>query len=508
MRRPINWLIVLLMLVGLLHSALVRADTPSSRKLISECWYERRTDKGKMGYLHQATYLVEVDGRKIYRSEQRDLLKYLRSGDPYTAEDSQYCVETEDGQVLELGYKTALGKNQFLIVRGKPKGDVLLLEVLDQQGLKTIFEQTVPWDKRAIGLAAQDRLLAGKELKPGQIIAFHYFQTSMNRVIPSTFTVIGSQQITIGGELRPVIAIRQSYPKDIYFDPSDLFIDPQSRELLRTQEESSGFGVLIQDKVTQSQALAEFTPEVKDVESPILINKPIKPFRRGGPKELIIKVSHDTDDDIATLFVPDGRQEVIKAMGKTVELRLRTKPQVNKDEPTPDDPKPPQEFLASNFYIRSDAAEVIALAKKAVGDETDPRIRMRLIRNWVRRNVKGGYEVPFATADEVARTLEGDCTEMGVLSAAMGRALGIPTRICFGLVYDNDNPGFGGHLWTEAYVKGHWEVFDATGVVHMLGAAYLKVGHYSLHGVINPDELTPVRRAFAGKMHVELVENR
>lgn len=486
----------------------LQAETPVPRKLVSESWHERRTEQGKMGFTHQATFLIEVDGRSLYRTELRSLVRYLRSGDPYTSEDREYCVETAEGKIVELGYKAALGKSQFLIVRGKSRGDMLLLEVLDQEEKQTIFKQEVPWDDQALGLAAHDRLLKDRELTPGQTITFRYFQSTMNRVIPTTYTVLGPRQIQYGGESRDVIALRQSYPKEIYFDPSELFIDPQTREVLRAEEESSGFGLVFQEKVTKAQALKEFKPEVKDVEAPILINKPIQPFRRGGPKELIIKVQHDSDDEVATLFVAEDRQEVIKAEGHTVQMRLRHKAPLSKDEPAPPEPVPDAEYTESNFYIRSDDPMVIALAKKAVGDEKEPRFQMRLIRQWVRRNVKGGYEVPFATADEVARTLEGDCTEMGVLVAAMGRAVGIPTRVCFGLVYDQENPGFGGHLWTEAYVDGRWEVFDGAGVIQMLGAAYLKVGHFSLKGVINPEELTAVRRAFAGKMKIEWTESK
>lgn len=133
---------------------------------------------------------------------------------------------------------------------------------------------------------------------------------------------------------------------------------------------------------------------------------------------------------------------------------------------------------------------------------------MNRIASWVKKKVKGDYEVGFATADEVARTLEGDCTEMGVLCAAMGRTLGIPTRVCFGLVYDPDNPGFGGHLWTEAYVDGNWETFDATGVLNVMGAAYLRIDGYSMHGVLNPDELAGVRRGFNGRMKVFLLDTK
>ena len=95
-----------------------------------------------------------------------------------------------------------------------------------------------------------------------------------------------------------------------------------------------------------------------------------------------------------------------------------------------------------------------------------------------------------------------------VLAAAMCRSLGIPSRVCFGLVYDTENPGFGGHLWTEVFIDGHWEMLDPTGVLYQVGAAYIKVGAFSMKDVLNPDELVSVRRAFAGKMKVDILESK
>ena len=43
--------------------------------------------------------------------------------------------------------------------------------------------------------------------------------------------------------------------------------------------------------------------------------------------------------------------------------------------------------------------------------------------------------LPDATAAEVARSREGDCTEHAVLLAALARARGIPARVAMGLVY-------------------------------------------------------------------------
>jgi len=79
--------------------------------------------------------------------------------------------------------------------------------------------------------------------------------------------------------------------------------------------------------------------------------------------------------------------------------------------------------------------------------------------------------VGFATASEVARTREGDCTEHAVLLAAMLRADGIPARVASGLVFVDSFAGreniFGYHMWTQALVEDEsgqprWLDLDAT----------------------------------------------
>ena len=52
-----------------------------------------------------------------------------------------------------------------------------------------------------------------------------------------------------------------------------------------------------------------------------------------------------------------------------------------------------------------------------------------------------------------------------MLLAALGRALGIPTRVVDGLAYTDHYAGmnhvFVPHAWAQAYVDGRWQSFDA-----------------------------------------------
>lgn len=494
----------MLLLVGIGGSlAGVPEDAPKPR-LLHEVWFERRAPAGKIGWFHQRSVEETRDSANLIRTTQREATKYLRSGDPYSEEDSSWCVERTDGSVVELGYRSALGKTQHLHVRGVPQGDRIRLSVLDGDGKTTLFSVEKPWNPATIGLYAQERFLEGRQLTPGTTFSYITFQNTLNRCVRTTFTIVGPKATQLRGVERELIHARQTWEKDLHFDPSTVWLDPITGRLVKTEDDSTTFGRVMQEVVPAAVAQAEFDGNVRDIEAPIAIDKPLN-LRRGPPKELRVRVEHSSDDELATLFPQDGRQKVLGTENGGVELRLLAKVDAEAEPPAQLE-KPGPEFLESNFYIRSDHPDVLRRFKEAVGDATGGRRQMRLIRQWVRRNVKGDYEVPFATADEVARTLEGDCTEMGVLAAAMGRAAGVPTRVAFGLVYDPENPGFGGHLWTEAYVDGRWEIFDATGVVPLLGAAFIKIGDLSMKDMLNPDEAAAVRRAFAGRMKVTVLE--
>merc|ERR1712226_102981 len=74
----------------------------------------------------------------------------------------------------------------------------------------------------------------------------------------------------------------------------------------------------------------------------------------------------------------------------------------------------------------------------------------------------------FASASETARSKTGDCTEHGVLLAALLRAADIPSRVCNGLVYTHANIAgkmeavFGWHMWSQALIDDAWVDLDAT----------------------------------------------
>jgi hypothetical protein len=122
--------------------------------------------------------------------------------------------------------------------------------------------------------------------------------------------------------------------------------------------------------------------------------------------------------------------------------------------------------LGANEWLQSDAPEIRALAVQAVGKASSPLAKMRRLRNFVSNYVtQHGLDIGYASALEVARTRRGDCTEYAVLLAALARAQGIPTRVVSGIAYAGRAAGalrvFVPHAWTQAWIDGRWQSFDA-----------------------------------------------
>jgi len=140
------------------------------------------------------------------------------------------------------------------------------------------------------------------------------------------------------------------------------------------------------------------------------------------------------------------------------------------------------EMIKPGRFVQSDDANIIALAKQAVGDAKDSAEAARKIEDFVAKYVKNiSLSVGYASATEVAASRRGDCTEFAVLCAALCRAAGIPARVTVGVAYVNDfegKTGFGGHAWTEAYIGDKWIGLDSAFKAGALGK--FDAGHIAL----------------------------
>ena len=112
-----------------------------------------------------------------------------------------------------------------------------------------------------------------------------------------------------------------------------------------------------------------------------------------------------------------------------------------------------------------------------MGEEKNPVLAAHRIERFVRSYItKKDLNIGFASAEETAKSREGDCTEHAVLCAALGRVVGLPTRCVVGFGYippgvdqptiakgvDPNTGIFGFHMWAEAWIEpDKWVPMDA-----------------------------------------------
>jgi hypothetical protein len=124
------------------------------------------------------------------------------------------------------------------------------------------------------------------------------------------------------------------------------------------------------------------------------------------------------------------------------------------------------EAMKPTRFLQSDDEQVVELARRAIGGTKDAAEAARKIEAFVADYIENrSLSVGYASAAEVAKSRQGDCSEFAVLTAAMCRAVGIPAQVVAGVAYVDDflgNRGFGGHAWVQAYIGDKWIGLDAS----------------------------------------------
>ena len=133
------------------------------------------------------------------------------------------------------------------------------------------------------------------------------------------------------------------------------------------------------------------------------------------------------------------------------------------------------QFLKSTVYIQTEHPAIQAKAIEVIDGEINAWEAAQKLCRWVYENIHDkNLKIGFGSALQTLESLAGDCTEHTVLMIAMVRSVGIPARVCAGLVFQGD--AFYYHFWPEVYV-GEWVAMEPT-----LGQIQADANHIQLAG--------------------------
>ena len=358
----------------------------------------------------------------------------------------------------------------------------------------------------AVGPEAVRRLSDAVPLKPGQPFSFDTFDTDYPQaVVVEKGTVVDQETHDVRGVKRKLWKLTS----EVSFMPgllSTMWVDDQGNDV-ESLTVLPGLGDMHEYVTNRAECMKQ--PEGAEIFATSLIHPNValpSPHDLGQAVYRLIPV--DLNQKI-TLW-NQGEQRVLSSEPGSCEVEV-TAPRFTAADatwqlPHADTPEL-HPYLQASAYLEVNAPEIQALGRKAVGDEKNPVLAAHRIEHFVRAYItKKDLNIGFGSAEETAVSREGDCTEHAVLCAALGRAVGLPTRCVVGLGYlppgdeeptmanavDANTGIFAFHMWAEAWVgPDQWMPMDAA--LDGFDVAHIAISKSALEEV-NPivDLNTPV----------------
>jgi len=484
------------------------ADQPQA-KIVEENWNAAQLNGRSVGYSHMIVRELAREGKKIYVSTVELKLNLRREGQAIQIGMETGSEETADGQVSRVWMRQFQGTRTTVNLQGIVKQDELEVTVKDQNQNQQEFK--VPWDERAIGFYRQEKIFRERKVKPGDKFSFVTFEPTVNGLLTNRVTVKDHEEVqTLKGKKERLLRVEElpdkvEGPQGMMQLPGmTTWLDKDLRPICSEFE----MPLLGKMRLCRGDKSVVTAPGAAGMAPEILVFIPLgRPIARPNEtRSAVYRITLKGDTDPGTAFVNCDRQKSTNVKGDTFELRVQAIPE---PKLAANPGKVKDEYLKSCFYINSDDSRVRKLARQAVGDETDPWAKARLIERWVHDHMNVSFTRDFCSAGEVAKQLSGDCRQHSMLAAAMCRAVDVPSRTAIGLVYATDRSGRIGmafHMWTEVWIDGQWLAIDPTRGEGHVGATHLKVTDSSWHDETSLKPLLPVLRiAEKGKLSIKVI---
>ncbi len=489
-------------LVLLFLFSVSRSQDQAQGKVLKEVWEAAYLEGVQAGFVHSIYREVQAGDRKLVEATVEMDLSLTRFNQTIRLNFIIGNHETEVGKVLAVVMRQNLAQNQRLLVKGKVEGKELKVHI--DAGDQPTREKVVPWHDSVVGLFGQERQFQNRKLTPNSSFEYIRYEPTLVSVIRATVSIKDQEETALPDGRKEKLRrteTRIEKVMDTEFPATITWIDEQG-ERIKTETELPGLGKLTTLRTTQALAMIRDARATVDIGVNQLVRLRTPIARPNETREVVYRLRLKGVTNPQTAIAQDDRQEIRKLEGEQMELVVRglREPATEKAAG-----EPPADYLKSNHFIKSDDPLVRRLAEQAVEGQTEAWAKALRIERWVHDHIKNKtFTEAFATADEVAKRLEGDCTEHAVLAAALCRAAGVPSRTAVGLIYVPRERAMGFHMWIEVWINGKWYALDPTLGQGGVGASHLKITDHHWNDVQSMTPLLPVTRVL-GRIQIEVL---
>ncbi len=462
--RPAALLTVTLLLITVGLSAPARA-ADDSRDDVEESWSVIYMSGQRVGYGRSSVRKEQRGRQTVYLAAHEEHITMRRFGQEIKMISRTKTEETEDGHLLRYTFDMENPPAQPTRNVGTIDGTSLKIETTIAGRTS---ERILKWNDSIRSPMYQDRLLREQPLKPGDSRSLRVFMPEVANIADIRLQADDYREVKLhDGTLKKLLKVRMS---------QSILPGIEMRAYLNEEGEServeAGLLGMVTWTVPKEVALQEIAGAELDVTVNTLIQVKNPPADVHRQNSAVYRIKTPGRNPFE--FLPGSDvQKVTKVSDDTADISLTAR---RPERQTHSTEKPPEDFLSATDYLQVNDSRVQDHARRAAVGSTDPATIAIRMEEYVQKNLKKkNFSTALASAAEVARNLEGDCTEHACLLAAMLRAKKVPSRVAVGLVYAEPYAAFAGHMWTEAWLGGKWVPLDAT-----LGKGGIGVGHIKL----------------------------
>ena len=413
-------------------------------------WYEVYLGGAKVGYVSD---IMQKDG-DVIKSRNEFVMQIKRAGQSIEITVEQETEEKLSGELINFSSETKMAGIPML-KKGRVEGEELV--VYEKQFISGKETRYTFDPEGGMSWGLRKKVLENGFQEAGKTYQLKVYSPDMGMKAPVKANIIcfGEKMIQEGKEKKTAYEVDMELKSTFGSLKTKSWFD-EDCVALRTEMNMGGINISM-IKVPKKKA------KKMDAEVQELLLGSVVPLNAAVPKgdKNIFIMETVKGKWSATLFEGTG-QKVERINDRSV--RIIVDQTVKKKEVAQEmDVKP---FLSASVYLDTEDLLIQKLAKKGKGKAKTPQEIAKKLTKFVFRYMSNkNYEVGFATASEVARNKEGDCTEHSMLLAALGRVLGIPTRVVTGLVYadefEDQKDVLIYHMWTQFYLDDEWVNLDA-----------------------------------------------
>ncbi len=447
-----------------------------------EAWYLQYMNGTRIGYSHVVVSKSSIDNNsnrvRINRTDRFEMVDSQGTRARFTRNTES--IEFNDGRLSTItdSSKSAAGNVE---TEGNLIQSTLTLTTTNGDE-KTAA--TVPWEEGTWGLMGIQAILMQKPPQAGEFLQATVFVPQLNK-IAKTELLAGQPEITA----LPSGKTESLLPVDVVLWADETGMT--SRNWINERGEVMKTISLSGPSMSTFRAPAEIVQRTRDeflLADMLDRQVPIQGYEGVADRtqvayELERSAEATSAREVYSLLSKSANQKVVSLNALVAEVTVT---QLDPNTPAvaiESGSGPDASCLISSTYVPADNPVISQLAEELKGQDASPlQTALKLTSALHEKMTINPFNRELTSTLQVARQMEGDCTEAASLLTTLLRSQKIPARIACGLIVSpNDSTHMIFHMWTEAWLNDRWVPLDATrgGIA---GCDRLKILDSSLNG--------------------------